>query len=376
MGGTCGALVLLLALLASRSPHASGALERPLAQAAAPVASHSPTASGGYLPPRAAELPQPSRSPASSSSSPAARALDDYLAWAKYPPSSRPAEEHRDALQPSARIPSWHRLDTVHPGVVMIRQSQDALYLAPGETAVVTLSATVRSHRVRSRVLSTRLTAIDHPGNVAQTTLAQTKFHDDGQAPDRAADDDELTAEIHAPPRAQGAFKGDLRLQVELTAEGESGSALFALVCTGDPPARFTGAVREQLEQGSLALYVGMEILRAGRYVIEGRLDDASQRPIALLRFTDTLDSSQREVRLLAFGKLLRDRDAVSPYLLRDLRGWRLREGLGPDRELLQRWQASHTTRAYPLNAMSDSEWESPSKSLHVAGLRRILTAQ
>lgn len=171
-------------------------------------------------------------------------------------------------------------------------------------------------------------------------------------------------------------FAGDLRLTVDVRMNGERGEVSFPFVYTGDPPARFTGTAREAVEDGSLALYVGIEVRRAGRYVFIGRLYDAGDRAVAILQQNDVIEASAREARLLAFGKVLRDTGALAPFALRDVQGWRMNDGGYPDRQLLETWPGPYTTAAYAPDAFSDRDWDSPGKRNRLAGLQQAASGQ
>src|SRR5262249_19821425 len=48
-------------------------------------------------------------------------------------------------------------------------------------------------------------------------------------------------------------------------------------------PARFTGEVREELRDGSLQLWLGVDVIEAGWYAIDANVFDASGTPTAML---------------------------------------------------------------------------------------------
>jgi hypothetical protein len=110
------------------------------------------------------------------------------------------------------------------------------------------------------------------------------------------------TAAVSPPDSALGTFTGNLRVLVAIHVGGEQGVVSFPFVYTGQPPARFTGAAREDVEDGSLAIYLGVQVSRPGRYVAVGRLYDSRGQAIAILHFNDVLTEQVRELRLLAFG--------------------------------------------------------------------------
>jgi hypothetical protein len=304
--------------------------------------------------------------------SPAQQALATYKLWARYPPTSRPIAEQPDQLRPHVLLPTVRPLDPNRPDKVTLRQEQDRLYLVPGEAAVVTLAAAVAGSPATVVIDKAKLARFEGTPPTLSAPIASVIFRDDGAPPDAIANDGVLSAAVIPPVATLVGYAGDLRLTVGVRVNGEQGEVSFPFVYTGEPPARFTGAAREAVEDGSLALYVGVEIHRAGRYLIVGRLYDAGDRPVALLQQNDIVDTTAREVRLLAFGKLLRDAGAVSPFSLRDVQGWRMVEGGYPDRELLEMWAGPYKTAAYATEAFSDREWDSPSKRNRLAGLQQI----
>ena len=303
---------------------------------------------------------------------PAQQALAAYRQWARYPPTSRPIAEQPDQVHPHSLVPTVRPLNPNQPDKATIRQAQDRLYLVPGEGATVTLSASVAGTIATAVVDSADLAKLQGAPPALSPPVAGVLFRDDGVAPDVTANDGVLTATVQPPVASLSGYTGDLRLTASVRVNGQQGEVSFPFVYTGDAPARFTGAVREALEDGSLALYVGIEIRFSGRYVVVGRLYEAGDQPVALLQQNDIFDTSVREIRLLAFGKVLRDAGAASPFTLRDVQGWRMNESGYPDRQLLDMWSGPYQTATYPPTTFSDREWDSPSKRNRLAGLQQV----
>jgi hypothetical protein len=197
-------------------------------------------------------------------------------------------------------------------------------------------------------------------------------FRDDGASPDILADDRVLTAAVLPPDAALGAFKGNLRLVVTIRVGSERGVVSFPFVYAGEPPATFTGVIREAVEDGSLAIYFGIHIARPGRYLVVGRLYDSRGYPIAVLHFNDLVSAQVQELRLLAFGKLLLDEGAAAPFTLQDVQGWRMVDQGYPDREMMAMWAGPYRTTNYSAAAFSDREWESPTKQRRLQALQRL----
>jgi hypothetical protein len=88
---------------------------------------------------------------------------------------------------------------------------------------------------------------------------------------------------------------------------------------------------------------------------------------IAFLQFNEELPRGTIEAKLQIFGKLVHDSQAGSPFVLRDVEGFLLRDGGHPDRELMAMLPGDvYTTKSYPLSAFSDAEWQSEEKTRHV----------
>jgi hypothetical protein len=134
----------------------------------------------------------------------------------------------------------------------------------------------------------------------------------------------------------------------------------------------WSGGVREAIEDGSLAFYLGVDVHEAGRYVISARVDDANGQPFALLGFNDEVGSGQQAFRLALFGKLVRDAQPAFPLRLRDVEAFVLRPDTFPDRSLMPRLPGVvHTSRSYALAAFSDREWSSEERDRYLAELGR-----
>ena len=83
---------------------------------------------------------------------------------------------------------------------------------------------------------------------------------------DQVAGDGILTATLQPARLGFGGYLGPLRVALSLHAqtpasdEGETGEALFDLWYTPEPPAVLTGQVREAIVDGSLHLYLGIDV--------------------------------------------------------------------------------------------------------------------
>jgi hypothetical protein len=132
-------------------------------------------------------------------------------------------------------------------------------------------------------------------------------------------------------------------------------------------PANWAGPVREVLENGSLVYYLKVDVRLAGRYIVDGRVDDAHGKPFAYVSFNDLLAAGPNEVRLPVFGKLMRDQDVAQPLTLRDVDGYLLRENVDPDRLLMPRLEGKvYAGKSYSPTRFSDAEWQSEERSRYL----------
>jgi len=124
-----------------------------------------------------------------------------------------------------------------------------------------------------------------------------------------------------------------------------------------------------------LNFLLGAQVQTAGRYVVSGRLYDAAGQALALLSFNDELAAGTQEIRLQAFGKLIRDMKPSFPLSLRDVQGFLLQERF-PDRALMARRPGLvYTSQSYTLSQFSDAEWRSAERDRYLQALQQDVTA-
>ncbi|MRG93475.1 hypothetical protein [Polyangium spumosum] len=287
--------------------------------------------------------------------------LEGYLQATRYPPGARPLSEKPDLQKPHAVQPSTQPLARPDQKLTDARVtlSQDRLYLVGDEAARLAVTCETSEGPARCEVLRAEAKV---PASMPQANTlppAPVVFADDGAG---------SAAALFAPAKEGfGGYHGPIAIQLDLRIDGEEGAAGFDLVYTPAPPARFTGDVREVLEDGSLCLYVRLAVDKPGRYVVVGRVDDAGGDGFAYLEHNDPLGAGAQEAKMCIFGKLVLDEQAKSPFVLRDVEAFLLKEDTYPDRELVPgRDGPFYTTKAYPESVFSDAEWQSEEKDRHV----------
>ena len=299
------------------------------------------------------------------------RTFCSYRNSTRYPHTSRPIAEQPDQVYPNAPVIDTQAMrqgSGASDPNVQIQASQSRVYMAAGETVSFSLRALDTGGQVLP-LMVTRAVAqgITFKGSRAAAQVALS-FADAGAGADAFGGDGAVAAVLAPAHTGLASFNGTIRAEVRYSVGGNAGLVLFDVIYSPELPARWTGQVREAVEDGSLNFYLKAEVRQAGRYVVSGRVDDASGKPFALVSFNDVLDAGPNEVRLTMFGKLLRDQEAALPLTLRDVDGYLLKENADPDRALMPRLEGKvFTGKAHPLPAFSDAEWQGEERSRYLA---------
>jgi hypothetical protein len=294
--------------------------------------------------------------------------LDTYVQSTRYPPESRHIREHPDQEQPAA--PERTRALKKDSADVQLKLKQDKVFAAGDE--VVTFSVGCENGQTHQplpcQVLNARAHEAEHMlAGQEPTAGVPLAFVDDGSQGDVLAGDGTSTASFQPSKQGFPLFSGTLRVSFQVRSGNAEGNAFFDFLYTPAPPARFTGKVREAVENGSLKIYLGFQVRKAGRYVLAARVDDEAGVPFAYVTFNEELPEGAQEVNFVVFGKLIRDEAPTLPLKLRDVEGFLLKESGDPDRELLTTLRGYvHTTREYPNTVFSDAEWQSEERSRYI----------
>lgn len=298
-----------------------------------------------------------------------------YRHTSQYPHGSRPISEHPDQIWPATPIVESHALRKDGGGSdpeVQIETTQSRVYLAAGESVVLTVRALDRDKQVLPLVVTSALAQGIAAAGQRPAPRVALGFADDGTGADSQAGDGQLSAQLDPAQTALALFHGTIRVNARYSVAGKSGTVLFDVLYSPQAPAIWSGQVREAMEDGSLNFYLKLDVREAGRYVVTGRVDDARGTPLALLTFNDLLAPGPAEVKLGLFGKLARDHVPVMPVTLRDVDAYLLRENTDPDRAVLARLAGKvHTSRTYRLKQFDDAPWDSPERARYLDELGR-----
>ena len=307
-------------------------------------------------------------------------ALDAYRSSTRYPHESRPASEHPDQMQPNQPVAEDHAFrmpgTTGSANGLQLKTTQERVFVQGSESVRFTVSLRdsdgkalpLRIVRAAAREVPPARTASLYPE-------VPLDFNDDGNAGDAAAADGVYSARLQPATQGFAGLLGQIRVQVFMQYRDLQGFTYFDIVYSGDAPASWQGGPREALEDGSLNFYLKADVREAGRYVVTGRIDDASGKPFALLTFNEEVQAGPQEFKLTLFGKLVRDAKPQFPLTLRDVDGFLLRPDAYPDRKLMPRLPGKLlASKEYPLASFADAEWSSEERDRYLSELSRDVT--
>lgn len=296
---------------------------------------------------------------------------DSYQQATRYPPESRPLSEHPDQRHPYRAIEEELPLRLPGAGTkdgLRLRTRQDRVYLQGDEAAIVSVTAVDNNGQVLPLTI---LRATLHEGSTGQraSNFGETalQLHDDASQGDAVAGDGTWTTTVRPSAQGFGSLNGVLRLELALQSGEQPGYAYFDFIVSPSVPATWSGPPREALEAGSLNFYLPVQVQRAGRYVVTGRVDDAAGKPVALVSFNDEVSSGAQAFKLPVFGQLVRDLKPRFPLTLRDVDAFLLQADAFPDRAVMTRRMGSVLVSAnYPLLSFADTEWHSEERDRYL----------
>ncbi len=309
----------------------------------------------------------------------AREALAAYEAHARYPHQSRPASEHPDQLRPFDPIAEEHPLRT--PGGtamqdVKLLTTQERVFASGPETNKVTVSLQTKDGKpVPLRFTQAVLKEVTEPGRTGQTAQRTLVPADDGRDGDSQAGDGIYSTVMRPSLQGFGSFAGRVRLELWMEYGGQPGFIFFDLIYDPGVAASWLPGVKETIERGALAMDLRLNVARAGRYVVTGRIDDANGQPLALALFNEELTPGEQPVRLWVHGRLLHDKAPAFPLVLRDVDGFLLKPDTTPDRITLPRLAGTvHRSESYALSRFSDAAWSSDERNRYLTELGADVT--
>jgi hypothetical protein len=302
----------------------------------------------------AAALPPPRITPYPATGTPGLSTDDPLTAYRRanvYPPTSRPlSKDQADLLEPGQRHEVM-RADDKASGISFLFTA-DRYFVIGDETLTATLDVRRDGAPIPVEVTQAYAVVID-PGNRDPQPIPLTF------APSGA-----LFAATFEPARLDLPRQSAIGIYIEFDHGAGRQRAHFDFQYTPGRgiPARFTGQFTDAVEAGSLVIRAGLAVDTPGRYVIDCNLFDAADQPVAWSRFKGELAAGVHDADLVFFGKVIVDGKAHGPFHIGQLRGARFAPGLDPDLEQMPAFSGGYATRAYPTDAFSDAEYDSPEK--------------
>jgi hypothetical protein len=178
---------------------------------------------------------------------------------------------------------------------------------------------------------------------------------------------------------------GKIRMQAGFRApNGKLYEAAIYFDSTPNPPAVFTGKIRDFINNGSLKIAVEVEVKKEGKYIVEANLFDDRDKPLHWVYINRYLEKGRYYVDLEFFGLIFHDRGFIDGNLsLRNLRGYRVNLPYDPRKldEMLRKeeevpttfepekeWMEPYydqyiTSRPYGIDEFSKSEYEGADKA-------------
>ena len=312
------------------------------------------SAPGAARPAAVAALPAPPVVPYPATGTPGRSTDDPLTAYRKanvYPPTSRPlTADQVDLLHPGQRHETMRPDD--HDAGITYLFTADRYFVIGDEALTATLDVRRGGAPIPVAITQAYAVVLD-PGGPAPRRIPLAF------APTGAI----LAAQL-APARLDLARQAGIGVYVEFDhgAGRQAAHFDFQYTPTRGIPARFTGAFRDAIEAGSLVIHAGVAVDAPGRYVIDCNLFDAADQPVAWSRFKGELAAGVHDADLVFFGKVIVDGHARGPFHVGQLRGARFAPGLDPDLEQMPPFPGSYATAAYPPDAFSDAEYDSPDK--------------
>jgi hypothetical protein len=301
--------------------------------------------------------------------------LEAYKASTRYPFESRPASEHQDQWQPHPIVTGDYPLRLPGTGVtpnLRVHTTQQRVFATGADTVAFTVAATDDNGvPLPLKIVSSVSHSPQDTGGGKAAPLAPIvaqPFVDDGTRGDLQAGDGVYTGLLDPAAEGFGNFAGMIRTELIVQSGDQQGYVAFDVVYSPQVPATWAGPVRDTLQDGSLAFVVAVDVNQPGRYVITGRVDDASGKPLALVTFNDELGAGARQVPLQVYGRLVRDQKPAFPLVLHDLGGFLLKPDAYPDRALMPaRDGPVATSRKYALAQFTDAAFSSDETRRYLA---------
>jgi hypothetical protein len=196
-------------------------------------------------------------------------------------------------------------------------------------------------------------------------------YHDDGKDGDLVAGDGVYTNRLTPADHQELSTPEQAKLVAELVIGDKMVLAERPFGYAPRPVLDVLG-MTEQVENGSLAVTLDVQVHEAGGYNLQANLVAATV-PVAWTDMHFKLQPGRQQVKLVFFGKAIRDVGAAGPFEVRDVRGYL--SLFNPDTTLWFADAATLTTRAYRPEDFSPGEWDDDEKRARIANYEKLIAA-
>lgn len=326
--------------------------------------------------------------------------LEQYLEWAQYPPHSRPIGtlnvdlvEPFFVFEPPVEMVDDPKAPNASPnGYYCHFQPKTWVVIGPNSEMFITLECrdTSSNQRVPLKVNETRVFR-EWEGKRFSTLRAS--FNDDGKEGDEVAKDNIVTFKWKPTKNDWGQMT--LEADIIYGKEGKKATVTSTFFSSPNRVAEFTGNFRETIINGSLVVYSTIQVYKAGQYHLEANLKELSEGNfLAYATFDGQLKTGTQEVEFLFYGKILRDKGYDGPYIITDVRGYRVnlplnttwldqRESelkqiqtvktLEPDKEFVIPFKDEFKTKPYSIAQFTKKVWNSEDKTNRIKELKELI---
>jgi hypothetical protein len=339
---------------------ARGRAGAPVAVASLPRVAPGPAATPAIDPPSTAPAPA---APSRTEAAPPARrptlppnlarsAADDYRRRARFPRQSHPLSD--DEPDPIARdrevTPVKSRGPNGEEPTLLVFPAA-AGFEAPGPV-VLNAMLTHRDLPVPARSIRGVVMTED------LQPLGEIEYVDTGVIPDALAGDGLYTAVFTPGAESEDRLAASYLVQVRALTIGEEERLAAGSFLYSRPHAQLTGAYRDALVDGSLAIDAEIDVIAAGRFHVEATLYSADgSRKLLWAQAAAQLEPGQHWMRVPFYGLGLREAGADGPYLVRYV-ALSTTSAMPNAKNRVQ--ENAYVTSAYRASAFTDQPFNDP----------------
>ena len=365
-----------------RAPSAASA---PPPTTAAPPTASAPVSTASVPMPSAApsivpSAPPPPGSSLLASASHVRQALEQYQAFAAFPPWSRPADGSQTHLW------KWNSPDAVGQAFatdakgrkISAEMHLDKMFAGPGDSITATISVWRGTYDDATREpVDANVTGHievwrDLPAPGGYVAVAPVSFSNLAGGPGRRYVATFTPSTIAALKAAQV----ETRFVAMVDPDGHPFPFSETFRYAGTQPLVVLDKKSDAIVGGSLDVVLSMDIKRLGPVLVQATLFDATgTTPIA------TFDDYYRpnvvgpqDVRISFFGKTIADKKLDGPFSIRALHGF-VRVPDADPAEIFWEHPTAFATGSYKATEFSSSDWESPEKTEKINQYKRMLSA-